>query len=64
MEDKMDSPWMPESILVRTREGREPICTAPCLTDEQDEYASVVRNEKGSNFCRCALSVMGKSEGY
>jgi hypothetical protein len=41
MEDRTDAPqcWMPESILVSTGEGREPIDVADCLIGEEDEYA-------------------------
>ena len=42
--------WMPESILVCTGEGREPIDIAPCLIDDQDEYASLMSQRKRIEF--------------
>jgi hypothetical protein len=38
--------WMPASILVCTGEGREPIDIAPCLIDDQDEYAALMSQRK------------------
>jgi hypothetical protein len=52
MEDMTDAQqrWMPESILVRTEEGREPIDIAPCLIDERDPFALLKAKQKRVEF--------------
>lgn len=52
MEDMRDADqrWMPESILVCTGEGRDPIDIAPFLADDQDEYACLMSKRQRLEF--------------